>query len=301
MSEHDGSAIDQLFQSFSGKDIVERRCEVTRNSGLYAPFGKGFQMSGKFWLDGIFAEPWRDIRPVRSLELYIEPHREEYFWLLDEFGGDKERALEAYNEDFLSFDDFFDEYHPEVFVGKWLSRSQSNPAEIKVLSEPNIFMRESNSLVITDLGQGLLTNPIIVDGIDPGEVSWQQDIATGILGDCSVELIDIEEEPPSLFIPEKKKPEIEHVHELRAPTVDEYDAYFNFGVDEHWTEQQRLAFMRAQRRKRIPLSDDPLRDFIFPELLVYPEKVPLHLPEPEVKRWIITPKNKRFIDRDIEF
>lgn len=299
-------SVGQFLDGLLLADAPLEYCHVSKETGRKAPIGKAFRMTGQFWLNQDHFNDYFNGPPLQSTALFIADHQEHYDWLLDEFGGNEEKALKELRKDKKDRDFDFEDV-PSEFTGKWLVVRLGEPLSVRVKQNPIVWAERQTMAVIRPHGEDSDEDPLVLDNYGPLEVVWNQYCADGIVGKCSVELVDYEEPEESLFIPDTRDTSQIEKPEYLSPTPKstEYPDYYRevFGIE--LTEEGRLELMRARRWERDivtgmrrTLAVDPLRHFLLPKRRVHtPSKPEIVRLEREPRRWIIKPGEEHIVDR----
>jgi hypothetical protein len=296
----------KFLESLPLGDAPLEYCHVSKETGRKAPLGKAFRMTGQFWKEQDYSNYYENEAPLQSTALFIADNQEHYDWLLAEFGGDEERALEELRSD-LKDNEFEFEDVPSEFTGKWLVVRLGNPLSVRVKQDPMVLAQRQTLGIVRPPEKDSYEDPIIMHDYGPLQLVWYQYCADGVVGKCNVELVDYEEPEESLFVPEPENTSQIELPEYLTPTPKstEYPEYYRQVLGIELTEEGRLALMRSRRwerdiftGRRRTLSDDPLRHFLLPKRRVdTPKKREIVLPEREKRRWIIKPGQEHLVER----
>jgi hypothetical protein len=248
---------------------------VTGIEGWHAPYGKAFQITGRFIIfSNTSAGDFSVCRPIPSEEEYISMYHEQYESFLKETQGDQEEAVSLLIDD--NDDELYLDYPPTSFEGKWLNLEQYGGNQIKLDVREDIqpYIDDGFFLAINNLTpDGDKKNPLFctTDGMKQFQfVQWHQEYAEVCLGFCTIQLIDYNEPERTLFSPEKKddaENTILVAEEGSGVTSDDlissYEELMKITLTDEEREQMRKEQIQLHREVCRPLKDDPLRDFAF--------------------------------------
>lgn len=97
---------------------------------------------------------------------------------------------------------------------------------------------------------------------DFGQIEWSHDVATSIIGEAEIELVDFESPKKDILVPEQSymapeiwTPESSYCHPL---TIKDYEAAFGQYLTPEGVRQK----MMEHKRLGVRFHDDPMRDFL---------------------------------------